>query len=127
MHVVDTSAVQNYPNIGDDSGFLPAATFGFVNTTKVLTITFAAATVPVGHAFARANIEVFDRSGGKKDAHVDTATGNAAIDLDAAPSLDLTREINVKVTVTTDKGLSKDGWFYGLKPIADAAGSLGFE
>lgn len=127
MHVVDTSAIQNYPAIGDDSAFLPSATFGFVNSTKILTITSAAPGLPTGHTFARVNIEVFDRSGGKKDAHIDTATGNAAIDLDAAPSLDLTREINIKVTVTTNKGLSKDGWYYGLLPVADAAGSLGFE
>lgn len=122
--------VLNFEYLGDDRGFLPAGSFTFTNATKVLAFTASAATVPSGHTFARMNIEVFDRAGGKKVGHIDTATGTVSIDLDADDAsgkpLDLTREINIKVWVTTNLGLSKDGWFYGLLPVADAAGNLGF-
>jgi hypothetical protein len=131
MHVVDVSGLENYRAGSNDAALVPVGTFGYANATKILTITLTSVGLPAGHAFGRANIEVFDRSGGKKVGKIDTATGNTTIDLDAdnasGKPLDLTREINIKITVATDKGLAKNGWFYGLQPIADAAGNLGFE
>lgn len=126
MKIIDNSASLNYDQKGDDRTFLPAATFGFVNSTKVLTIT-EAGSVPAGDTFARMNVEVFDKNGNSKTGTIAAAAGNVAIDLDAATALDLTGDINIKVTAATTKGLAKDGAFYGLKPIADASGSLTFE
>lgn len=126
MKVIDNSASLNYDLKGDDRTFLPAATFGFVKSTNILTITEAGA-VPAGDTFKRMNVEVFDKNGNSKTGTIAAAAGNVAIDLDAATSLDLNGDINIKVTAVTSNGLAKDGWYYGLKPVADASESLSFE
>lgn len=126
MHIIDNSQVLNYPQKLDDSTFLPVVTVGFTNSTKVLLFTEAGA-VPAGDTFKRVNIEVFDKNGNKKTGTIASATGTASIDLDAATSLDLTGDINILVTVSTVKNLSKDGSYYGLKPIADSTFAIAFE
>ncbi len=126
MKVIDNTASLQYDKLGEDYGFIAAATFGFVTATKVLTIT-EASTFPAGDGLKRVNIVVSDKLGNTKVGTITAAAGNTTIDLDAATSLDLTGPVQVQVTITTNKGLVKDGAYYDLSPNVDGSGSLVFE
>lgn len=127
MKAIDNTNALNYDKLADDTAFLPKANLGYVHATKVLTITDATTVVPAGQAYAGMTVEVFDKNGTSKVGRIAAIDGNVAIDLDANPSLDLSGDIDIKVTCTTNKGLAKDGWFYGMKLGADTAGALVFE
>lgn len=126
MKVIDNTGALNYDRQNVDSTFLPAVTFTFTNSTKVLLFT-EAGSVPSGDTFKKVNVEVFDRQGNKKTGSISSAAGTLSIDLDASPTLDLTGDVNIMATVTTVKNLAKDGGYYNLKPITDGAGALTFE
>lgn len=120
MQLTDTSTIQNYDQLGNDSAFIPAATYAFVTATKILTITDAS-TMAAGDVFVAMIVDVYDQKGVMKSGRIAAAAGNVAIDLDAAPSLDITGLFAIKLRVVTQKGFAKVGAVYNMPVNADIA------
>lgn len=120
MQVIDTTGAKNYDQASNDSAFLPGANYAFVTATKILTITDTS-TIDAGDTFAAALVEVYDQKGVVKTGRIAALGGNVAIDLDAAPSLDMTGKIAIKVRVVTAKEFSKTGIVYDMPVTADIA------
>ncbi len=119
MQAINTSGIQHYDQLANDSGVKAAATLQFATATKVLTITDASV-ITAPEAFVAMKVDVYDQQGNSKSAIINAAGGNAAIDLDAAVSLDMTGPVRIKVSLVTTN-FEKEGSYYNMPVNADIA------
>jgi hypothetical protein len=96
-------------------GFVAGATYTYDGTDVVVT---AAVTLASGDTFKRIHVQLFDKFGKEVRAEITTVTGTATL---SAATLDKSRPLDLKVTITTVKNRVADGGAYNLR----AAGSVG--
>ena len=101
------------------AGFAPSATYNFDAAAAEITVV-GASTFGAGDAFKNMNVEAYDQAGNSVKGAITAAPGSVVLNVS---TLDLSKPIGIKATVSSTGGCVSDGSVTGL--LGDSAGSLG--
>lgn len=122
MTSIDNSGFQVCGNC-DCPGFVPAVSWSYVASTKVLTVTDAS-TFPSGDGMGAINVTVSDGAGHTKSGRIAAAAGNVALDLSSGMTLG-PNGINISATVVTTHRCVGDLASFNIGIAANGSGTLG--
>ncbi len=123
MKAIDNSGFLNVCHSCQTTGFVPACTYSFNTSTKVLTVVNTS-TYPSGDSLNVVNITVSDKFGNQKTVQINSESVSATETVALATGFNVSKGFNILATVVSTNRLSANLAVYDVNQLVTNSGSL---